>query len=91
MFPQNWQQATARSTVDQWSSYLEGLHEFIAHRFRRPKVREHLPRYLLGLLGEAPTARKLERSGEESRLMRIFMSDTPTGKCLQRSPNPPCE
>jgi hypothetical protein len=88
MFPQNWQRATARSTVDQWSSYLQGL---IAHRVRRPKVREHLPRYLLGLLGEAPTARKLERQGEERRLMRICMSDTPTGKCLQRSPNSPCE
>jgi hypothetical protein len=90
MFPQNWQQAAARSTVDQLSSYRQGLHDLIAHRFRRSKVREHLPCYLLGLLGEAATARKLERPGEESRLMRFCMSDTPAGKCLQRSPNPPC-
>jgi hypothetical protein len=71
MFPQNWQLATARSAVDQGSSYLQGLHYLIAHRVRRPKVREHLPRYLLGLLGEAPTVRKLECQGEESRLIRV--------------------
>jgi NAD(P)-dependent dehydrogenase (short-subunit alcohol dehydrogenase family) len=63
----------------------------VADRFHRPEVRELLPRYLLGLLGEAPTTRKLERPGEESRSMRICMSDTPTGKSLQRSPTPPCE
>src|SRR5918994_2439276 len=63
----------------------------VADRFHRPEVRELLPRYLLGRLGEAPTTRKLERPGEESGSMRICMSDTPTGKSLQRSPTPPCE
>jgi len=53
MIPTEPQQAAARSTVEQWSAYLQDLHERIAHRFRRPEVRERLRRYLLGLLGDA--------------------------------------
>lgn len=52
MIPTELQQATASSTVEQWSAYLQDLHARIAHRFRRPEVRERIQRYILGLLGE---------------------------------------
>ena len=52
MIPTELQQATASSTVEQWAAYLQDLHVRIAHRFRRPEVRERLQRYILGLLGE---------------------------------------
>ena len=53
MIPTEPQQALASSTVEQCSSYLQDLHDRIAHRFRRPEVRERLRRYLLGLLDDA--------------------------------------
>jgi SRSO17 transposase len=46
------QRTTSSSTVDQWSAYLDDLHARIAHRFRRPEVRERVQRYLTGLLAE---------------------------------------
>ncbi len=52
MTPTEPQRTTASSTLEQWSAYLEDLHTRIAHRFRRPEVRERLRRYLLGLLGD---------------------------------------
>jgi len=52
MPPTEPQQTTASSTVEQWPAYLQDLHARIAHRFRRPEVRERVRRYLLGLLGE---------------------------------------
>ena len=52
MIPTEPQQTTASSTVEQWPAYLQDLHARIAHRFRRPEVRERVRRYLLGLLGE---------------------------------------
>jgi hypothetical protein len=39
-------------TIQQWSSYLQDLHQRIAHRFLRPEVRQRAYRYLAGLLGE---------------------------------------
>jgi SRSO17 transposase len=42
----------ASSVVEQWSVYLDALHARIAHRFRRPEVKERVQRYLIGLLGE---------------------------------------
>ena len=39
-------------TIEQWSAYLEELHERIAHRFLRPEVRTRAYCYLSGLLGE---------------------------------------
>jgi hypothetical protein len=42
MIPTELQQATASSTVEQWSAYLQDLQVRIAHRFHRPEVRERL-------------------------------------------------
>jgi SRSO17 transposase len=50
---QSQQQAAVGSTIEQWSAYLQDLHDRIRHRFRRPELRERLWRYLLGLLGDA--------------------------------------
>ncbi len=52
MIPAESQQATVGPTVEQWSAHLDDLHSRIAHRFRRPEVRERVRRYLTGLLGE---------------------------------------
>jgi SRSO17 transposase len=38
-------------TIQQWAAGLEYLHGRIAHRFRRPEVRQRARRYLQGLLG----------------------------------------
>jgi SRSO17 transposase len=46
------QRTTASSAVEQWSVYLDDLHARIAHRFRRPEVKERIQRYLTGLLTE---------------------------------------
>ena len=46
------QRTTASSTVEQWSVYLDQLHARIAHRFRRPELKERVQRYLTGLLAE---------------------------------------
>jgi SRSO17 transposase len=43
---------TMSPVSENWSEYLQDLHARIAHRFRRPEVRERLRRYLVGLLGE---------------------------------------
>ena len=42
------QRTTASSTVEQWSVYLDELHARIAHRFRRPELKERVQRYLTG-------------------------------------------
>jgi SRSO17 transposase len=52
MRPTESEQITLGSTVEQWSAYLEELHGRIAHRFRRPEVKERIRRYLTGLLAE---------------------------------------
>ena len=52
MSPTESEQITLGSTVEQWSAYLEDLHGRIAHRFRRPEVKERIRRYLTGLLAE---------------------------------------
>lgn len=52
MTPTEPEQTAIDSTVEQCSAYLEDLHDRIAHRFRRPEVRERIRRYLSGLLGE---------------------------------------
>jgi SRSO17 transposase len=41
----------AGTTLTRWSEALADLHARIAHRFRRPEVRERVGRYLTGLLG----------------------------------------
>ena len=46
------QRTTASSAVEQWSVYLDDLHARIAHRFRRPEVKERVQLYLTGLLAE---------------------------------------
>lgn len=46
------QRTTASSAVGQRSAYLDDLHARIAHRFRRPEVKERVQRYLTGLLAE---------------------------------------
>jgi SRSO17 transposase len=46
------QRTTASSVVEQCSVYLDDLHARIAHRFRRPEVKERVQRYLIGLLAE---------------------------------------
>src|SRR5919199_4700765 len=43
-------------TVKQWAAGLDRLHARVAHRFRRPEVRQRARRYLHGLLG--PVERK---------------------------------
>lgn len=52
MIPTEPELTTANSTVEQWSAYLDELHARIAHRFRRPEVKERVQRYLSGLLAE---------------------------------------
>jgi SRSO17 transposase len=42
--------------IQQWAAGLDQLHGRIAHRFRRPEVRQRARRYLQGLLG--PVGRK---------------------------------
>jgi SRSO17 transposase len=44
---------TMSPVLENWPEYLEDLHARIAHRFRRPEVRERVQRYLTGLLGDA--------------------------------------
>src|SRR5215210_463714 len=46
------QRTTPSSAVEQWALYLDDLHARIAHRFRRPEVKERVQRYLIGLLAE---------------------------------------
>src|SRR5713226_5788722 len=41
---------TVSETLTRWSETLAELHARIAHRFRRPEVRERVGRYLTGLL-----------------------------------------
>src|ERR671933_867639 len=43
-------------TIQQWAAGLDRLHAQVAHRFRRPEVRQRARRYLQGLLG--PVERK---------------------------------
>jgi SRSO17 transposase len=43
-------------TIQQWAAGLDRLHAQVAHRFRRPEVRQRARRYLHGLLG--PVERK---------------------------------
>src|ERR671933_2642607 len=38
-------------TIQQWAAGLDRLHARVAHRFRRPEVRQRARRYLQGLLG----------------------------------------
>jgi SRSO17 transposase len=44
---------TMSPVLENWPKYFEDLHARIAHRFRRPEVRERVQRYLTGLLGDA--------------------------------------
>ena len=44
---------TMSPVLENWPKYLEDLHARIAHRFRRPEVRERVRRYLTALLGDA--------------------------------------
>jgi SRSO17 transposase len=44
---------TMSAVLENWPEYLEDLHARIAHRFRRPELRERLRRYLTGLVGDA--------------------------------------
>ncbi len=39
------------ATIHQWAAGLDALHARVAHRFRRPEVRQRARRYLAGLLG----------------------------------------
>jgi hypothetical protein len=41
------EQATSK-VIEQWSAYLEELHERVAHRFLRPEVRTRAYRYSPG-------------------------------------------
>jgi SRSO17 transposase len=45
-------EGTNSKIIERWSAYLKELHARIAHRFRRPEVRQRAYRYLAGLLGE---------------------------------------
>ncbi len=44
--------ARSNSISERCTTYLEDLHNHIAHRFARPEVRERAQRYLTGLLNE---------------------------------------
>jgi SRSO17 transposase len=48
--------AEVATTIHQWAAGLDALHARIAHRFRRPEVRQRARHYLAGLLG--PVERK---------------------------------
>src|SRR5262252_5109489 len=56
--------AEVATTIHQWAAGLDALHARIAHRFRRPEVRQRARRYLAGLLGPVErSACWLRRSG----------------------------
>lgn len=47
----SWSGGDELATIDRWPQALGDLHAHVAHRFRRPEVRERARRYLAGLLG----------------------------------------